>query len=393
MPRKPGKVPSYCLHKHSGQAVVRVDGRDHYLGEFGSSESHRRYEELVAAWRAAKPGPKAESRLPRKGSHAGVTVNDLILSYWRYVQTYYVKHGRPTDEQAGIRSALRYVRRLYGHTPACEFRPLNLKAVRQAMIEADLSRGVVNQYVNRVRRMFKWGVENELVPVDVYQALMTVSGLRKDRSKARETLPVKPVPDKDFEATLPNLTEVVRAMVQFQRLTGCRPKDAFIIRPCDVDTSGEVWCYRPLTHKMEHEGRERIVYIGPRAQEVLRPWLGRAPDAYCFSPKEATAESIAGRRKNGGSSKPVRKSKSGKRAPGDCYTRYSYRQAVERACKRAGVPKWTPNQLRHSRGTEVRQRYGLEGSQVVLGHARADVTQVYAERNLELAARIARECG
>jgi integrase len=63
--------------------------------------------------------------------------------------------------------------------------------------------------------------------------------------------------------------------------------------------------------------------------------------------------------------------------------------------KKAGfaVPHWHPHQLRHNRGTEVRRKYGIEAAQVALGHARADVTEVYAERNLEQARKIAREMG
>jgi site-specific recombinase XerC len=57
------------------------------------------------------------------------------------------------------------------------------------------------------------------------------------------------------------------------------------------------------------------------------------------------------------------------------------------------LPKWAPNRLRHSAATEIRKRFGLEAAQVVLGHAQADVTQVYAERDLELARRVAKEVG
>ena len=57
------------------------------------------------------------------------------------------------------------------------------------------------------------------------------------------------------------------------------------------------------------------------------------------------------------------------------------------------MPHWHPNQLRHTFATEVRQAYGLEAAQVLLGHARADVTQVYAERDLALAVRVATEVG
>ena len=54
---------------------------------------------------------------------------------------------------------------------------------------------------------------------------------------------------------------------------------------------------------------------------------------------------------------------------------------------------WHPNQLRHNHATEVRQRFGLEAAQVSLGHATADVTQVYAERDLTLAVKVASEIG
>jgi integrase len=82
-----------------------------------------------------------------------------------------------------------------------------------------------------------------------------------------------------------------------------------------------------------------------------------------------------------------------KRRPGAKYSTAAYGQAVAKACDRAGLPHWHPNQLRHSHATEVRRRYGLEAAQVVLGHSRADVTQVYAERDLTLAERVAKEVG
>ena len=61
-------------------------------------------------------------------------------------------------------------------------------------------------------------------------------------------------------------------------------------------------------------------------------------------------------------------------------------------CK-LGTMQWSPNQLRHTAGTEIRKKFGLEAAQVVLGHSRADVTQIYAEQNLEKAAKIIAEVG
>ena len=57
------------------------------------------------------------------------------------------------------------------------------------------------------------------------------------------------------------------------------------------------------------------------------------------------------------------------------------------------IPKWCPLQLRHSRATELNEMFGIEAAAVSLGHAHADVTKVYAERNLKLAVEVARKTG
>jgi integrase len=75
------------------------------------------------------------------------------------------------------------------------------------------------------------------------------------------------------------------------------------------------------------------------------------------------------------------------------YSDATYRQAVQRACKRAKVPVWSPGQLRHNVGTEVRKRFGVEGAQLVLGHRKLSTTEVYAERNRALYERIIKEIG
>ena len=49
---------------------------------------------------------------------------------------------------------------------------------------------------------------------------------------------------------------------------------------------------------------------------------------------------------------------------------------------------WTPNQLRHSRATLIREEYGIEAAQVVLGHSDCEITRVYAERDFAKAAGI-----
>ena len=161
------------------------------------------------------------------------------------------------------------------------------------MIEAGRCRNLINKDVRRLRQLFQWGVSKQLVAVSVVESLRTVAGLRRGRSAAKETEPVKPVSDADIDATLPHLPDAVRAMVQFQRLTSCRPVEVRILRPGDVNTDVDVWVYRPKSHKTEHHGRERRIYIGPKAQMMLRPWLLRPAEAYCFSPRESAKSEVS----------------------------------------------------------------------------------------------------
>jgi hypothetical protein len=114
---------------------------------------------------------------------------------WSYAKGNYNNDGKPTKELSGMKYAIKPVRRLYGILPVCDFGPLALKAVRQAMIESDLCRTQINARINRIRRVFRWAVSEELVPPSVYEALRTVQGLRFGRTEARESEPVRPVPD------------------------------------------------------------------------------------------------------------------------------------------------------------------------------------------------------
>ena len=137
MPRT-NRPPSYRLHKARNLAVVTIDGRNHYLGRYGSPESHEKYARLIAEWRANRRHllPAAAAGLAADRS---LSLNELLLAYWRHVEGYYVKDGRPTSEQDNIRQALRFVRTTYGLTPAVDLGPVALKNVRQAMIDAGRS--------------------------------------------------------------------------------------------------------------------------------------------------------------------------------------------------------------------------------------------------------------
>ncbi len=391
MPKLLNSPPRYRRHKSTGQAVVRLQGRDIYLGKFNTAASHEAYRRFVAEW--SQHGGK----LPTAADV--VTVTEVIVAYVNFASGYYLKDKKPGKEVWMIKSALKIVRSLYGRTPAAEFGPLALKAVREVMIGNDWCRNHVNQQVGRIKRMFKWATENELVPGNVYEALRCVAGLKRGRTSAREGSKVKPISDTDVAATMEHLPAVVTDMVQIQRLTGARPGEVCDMRPADINRTANPWEFVPASHKTELHDRERVIFVGPKAQKILLPYLLRPADSYCFSPREAEGKRRAERHESRktplscGNRPGTNRKANPRRTAGEKYDANSYGRAIRRAAVKAGVGTWSPHRLRHSAATEIRKRFGLEAAQTVLGHSKADVTQVYAERDYSLAANVMREIG
>ena len=207
-------------------------------------------------------------------------------------------------------------------------------------------------------------------------------------------------------------------MVRFHRLTGGRPGEICSIRPCDVDTNSDVWVYKPASHKTQHHGRERRIFIGPKAQDVLRPYLLRDKQSYCFSPAESESqrrEEIHENRKtplNYGNRPGSNRKRKPRRTPGERYEKDAYNRAIRRGVDKANatrlkeaaemgknpdeaqhVPRWHANQLRHSAATQLRAEFGLEAARTVLGHADPKITLVYAEADFSKAAEVMKAVG
>jgi integrase len=378
VPTQIPQTPSLRHHRSSGRAVVTLNGRDVYLGNFGSAESRAEYDRVIGEWMING------RRLPvANGGARDITVNEMLVAYLRHADSYYVKHGEPTREPEDIRYAVRPLRELYGHTLARDFGPLSLKTVRQRMIAQGWSRNVINQRLGKVKRAFKFAVSEELIPPSVFHGLSTVTGLRHGRSDVRDTEPVKPVPEAFIDAVKPFVSRAVSAMIELQRLTGMRPGEVIAMRTVDLDVSGKVWVYIPQSHKTEHHGRSRVIYLGPRAQDAVRPWLRTDLTAPLFQPREAEAERKVEMRTNRKTrvqpSQADRSKSRPKRQPGESYAVEGYRRAIARACGKASVPSWHPHRLRHNAATAIRREFGLDVARAVLGHSTADATLRYAE--------------
>lgn len=372
------RPPKYCRHKGSGQACVWLNGKRIYLGVHGSEESKKRYKQIVADFLQNKiePAPCRES--------GQITCRQLIVAFTNHIDLKYIKDGSPTSEPRAFRVALQTVMDLYEDLPALDFGPSRLKACRQRLVEADYVRDWVNSYTRRIIQCWKWGVSEELVPETTWRALTSVEALR--RGQARDNEPIKPVPLRDVVATMKKLSPIVACMVRVQLRTGARPGEICNMRGEEIDRTGDIWRFTPGHHKTEHHGRFRIIAIGPKAQRALGEFI--KDEGLIFNSHESRLWWI--NEKN-----PIRdgvQPKLFRKAP-KAFTVGNYGQAIRRACAKARVPEWSPNQLRHTAATLIRKHFGLEKTKSVLSHSATSTTEIYAERSFQEAADIARVLG
>lgn len=374
-------------------AWVDACGERHYKA-FGrdKAQARNRFQAWLQAWRTDPTvrTPSAEGPL---------TIERAWLRYRAHAIEYYrLADGTPTRTVENITHAIRPVLELFGTRLASEMTPKMLDATRERMIDSGICISIINQRVNMIRRVWKWLARQELVPASTWHSLLSLEALRPGRSRARVSSPVKPVADEWVDSTCAALPPSIAAMVRIQQLTGMRPGEVCSMRPADIDTNGQVWLYCPAHHKTAHHGHTRRILIGPRAQAVLLGYLGCELTEPVFRPALAMAERNRLRREAFVPAPGVadyRTTPSYQRRLADyAPTRYRYRWttsayalAVRRAAAEAGVPHWSPNQLRHSAATRLRKSAGLEVAQVVLGHKHAAVTEIYAEADTKLASQ------
>ena len=193
------------------------------------------------------------------------------------------------------------------------------------------------------------------------------------------------------------------------------------MRACDLNVSGPIWEYRPETHKTEHHaGSSRMIMLGPKAQEIIRPFLGLNMSVTCSPHASQTpSETPNGRAERSSPLWPShvkhqeakRTKRRGRTTAGEQWNVNAYRRAIAWACDAAfphptlaEIPpskltedqkteldawrkshRWHPNQLRHTAATMIRRQFGAEAAQAILGHAELATSEIYAEKNIEAA--------
>lgn len=380
-------IPKMMLIK--GYYYAKVKGKKVYLGK-DQSVAKQKLQQIVGIVLINE----SNSQQPKCYMK---TVEEIMLLYYEENAQYYVN-------PAPLRCIVRELAVMFPDTLAIEFTAMELESYQLSLANRRLSRKTIKDRVSMVKNIYRWAAKRKLLPVSAWQELLPVENLKRGRTKAKEPKKVLPVDRKVLGRTLKYADPMIRDMALVQLYGGMRPSEMVNIKPRNiaVQKSG-VWLYTPEHHKTENKGKQRYIYLGPKAQALLLKYierLGWDSDKYVFSPREAQRERsdhLRAARKS-----KVQPSQQGRRACdrnkplryfSDHYNKDSYSKAIKRAIQRAGVEHWTPYQLRHSAGTLARKIAGLDGAQAFLGHSDANTTEIYAELDSAKAIKIAMQIG
>ncbi len=324
--------------------------------------------EAVNRWKAwlQKDYDRLKARQSRKYS-----VESLCRDWFNEMQKGYQLDGKFTATISRMKSATESFASMYGHEEADDMTAGKVAAWVEAYIVQKVkgtgpkTKHTVNLGLSYIKRAFVWGMTHKEVSQSAAGAVALIRTVRGDHQGIRRKARIKAVAWDVVAATMKELPADVRAMVELQWWTGMRPGEVMRLRPCDIDTSGEVWVYTPAHHKNSwREDKPRHVVIGPHGRAVLEKQLPAKTDQWVF-----------------------------RRAKGRRYDRQSYAKAIAKAAGAAGVAVWVPNQLRHSFATRVRLAHGAASVQDLLGHAHLNQQQVYVDDVLARAKKLAREVG
>jgi integrase len=372
------RVPKYRKHS-SGRAFAEHQGKRHYFpGKFESAESRAAYAELLT--RALTRPATEKTSAPKRA--ASLTLMELCLAW--------LDHLGGAEDSSAYYNAKALTQVIAREAPAelvADFSPKRLLALREhfvaerrdhqgTLLKRAWGRAYVNSQTHHLRRIIRWGVEQELVTACHLDALGAVSGLRKGRTTAADPKQIKPADLRTVAAITRAAPLTLATMIRTQLRTGMRSHHLCALRVIDIDMSRDVWVYTPRRH-LKGNAKELRILIGPKTQRMLAPLLDRDELAYLFNPRESAAQ----------------RNRTPHPAVREHYDSGTYRQAIQHVADRLGIAPFHPHQLRHSAGTRARRELGLETAQAVLGHDRIDVTQIYAEKHLALAEEYAKRFG
>lgn len=379
------KPPKLSLHKPSGNARCFINGKEHWLGRYGTPECERRYRALVADWaRGSTDNPTPPVALNR------LTVADALAQYLIEIR------GDDTGEKLRKNARWWLARSMANDVaPLSAVRLMDIgpkvfanwvaqvagKEIERKGEKTTRTITQVRKIVAEFLRLIEWCVAEELIGPEKLVGLRAVK--RLPTSAARPPEYRSPVDEEHYRRICEHLPPVFAAIVTILRHSAARPSEVLQMTPSEIDMATEpgVWLLIPKRHKTMRYGRPKCIVLGPRCQDALRPWLaGKNENARIFTPECVDRLRVPGTIK-------TRRYRKGQLVAQDIH------RAVANACRAAEVERWVPYQLRHTSLTEFRQVGGIDAAQQQGGHTSVSMTERYAAADRSKAVAAAKLVG
>lgn len=383
--RKRAPVPALCRHS-SGQARVRIGGKMFYCGRWGTAAAQAKYSDLLKRWEEGgrqplDPTPDCEQVRP---------LRELFAAWEQYLDgaRRYQKRGEETSQRAIVRVAVREFCERFGNVPADRYHERLLLQHRDDLEQRErLSRSGINRKVGILRAAIKWAFGRGHLSRDQWLGTSAVDPLSRAEAGGRDRKRAKRAVGLDeIDKVAACLPRVPAAMLRLQAIIGCRPGEVCGMRWADldrapVDVDGVTcWTFRVEGAKAEHHGRATIYAVPPSAQRVLEQFTPTKPGGYVFAPA-ATMHELHDVRRAARRTPPTKqmaeRDAADRREFGDRYDAPTYRQAIERAIKKAGVERFTPHEVRHGAITRACARFGSLAASSFANHSNVQTTERY----------------
>jgi integrase len=322
---RPRRLPKLCRNKLKDFAYVTDPrtGNQIYMGPWGGVETQTKY----AAWLA--DFVKDMQIIPAIAA-APPTIGHLATRWLEYCrQTYRRADGKATGE-VGICQQAASLLMPFADQPIDEFSRAHLISIRDQLVATGLSRSTIKHYISRIVRMFKFGSDREWINSEHILRLEKIPNMRGDQGRAKKV--VRGIPRSHLFKLFRELPTGWKKVFLFHILTAQRVETALSVTADQIDQKRCPWQYVPRQHKGLAKGLDLTILVGPRARAVIKPLM--LAKSFLFPGRSAV--------------------------PGTIYRgprQYSgYAAAMERACVRAGIPHYTPRQVRHTAATYLIDR-------------------------------------
>ena len=279
------------------------------------------------------------------------------------------------------------------------------KSTKEIIKKKRYTRRGVNDTINWIRKIWKWGMGRQLITAQQVQGLEEVKSLKMGDTKAPDNSKRPRITEEDFWKVVNRVSSVIGDMLQLIWYTAMRPYEVCDMRPFDILCDDlDCWLYIPGRdrtpvgqHKTTRFERVKVIPITSKGQNILKPRIKNFDSKeYIFSPKEAVQEFLkekTTKRKiplKYGNRSGTNQKKHPMVKPGKKYDHHALRNACKRGCIRAGVEVFVPYDLRRSMATGARSTLGKEAAKLLLGHTKTDTTDIYLLEEVQETIKVAK---